>query len=78
MLENQVVIYPIPASDIVTIKTNLNVKSATIFNILGKEVKKHKNIDHNIINVSDLKKGIYFIKLHIEDGQTLTKKISID
>ncbi len=81
LLKN-ILIYPNPAKDIVTIETGIipstkiNLK---IYNTLGDEILDGINsstTENNMItmNLSSLKKGIYYIKL-ITDEQTATKKI---
>lgn len=67
--------YPNPSKgDILTINTNQNV-SLEIFNILGKSVSK-QNLSTNSkqINIGNLNKGLYLIKLTSEKG-SLTKKL---
>ncbi|MDR3047676.1 MAG: T9SS type A sorting domain-containing protein [Bacteroidales bacterium] len=67
-----VVVYPNPASQSVTIKTNgeRTIKRAEIYNMLGKLVK---NVENNAsemqVQVNDLLQGIYFIKLFSNQEQ---------
>lgn len=55
-------VYPNPAKDVVNIKTNKDVNSIQIFSLTGQLVK---TIDKNVraINVSDLKKGVYLLRV---------------
>ncbi len=74
-------IFPNPALDIINIKTNYNLyKKIDIYNILGKKVlSKTVNKNNNIykLNIKQLKKGIYFIK--IQTGKSIIiKKIIKD
>ena len=58
-------IYPNPASDIITISTNIHKEAIIITNILG-EILIEKSIESTseIIDLSSLKKGIYFITIN--------------
>lgn len=65
-LKNQEIkIYPNPASDIITISTNIHKEAIIITNILG-EILIEKSIESTseIIDLSSLKKGIYFITIN--------------
>ena len=81
-LNNQVSIFPNPARDEINIKITNNsvVKKMELFSILSSKVHQIKNIDFNSnkiqkIDVSNLKKGVYFLKLELMDGNTITKKL---
>ncbi|WP_299121477.1 FG-GAP-like repeat-containing protein [uncultured Winogradskyella sp.] len=67
-------IYPNPVEDELTIKTSGNVidKIATVFDINGKRVLNMK-LKSNIINVSSLTSGIYFLRLESE-GKIMKRK----
>jgi hypothetical protein len=66
-------VYPNPASDMLYVNCK-NLKSVEIFNLLGENVASYGNV--KAINVADLTKGIYFVKL-ATDSKTVTKKINI-
>jgi len=58
-------LYPNPASNSFTVKSRIRPDNYEIFNALGQKIKTLKvnsNQDLNI-NVENLKEGIYFIKL---------------
>lgn len=57
---NDFKIIPNPATDYLFIE-NLDVKNAIIYNTLGKETMKVN--DENMIDVSSLSKGVYFIRV---------------
>ena len=69
-------VYPNPVtSGIFYINTDFNeVKSVTIFDILGKQVLKTKT--NNAVNVSALNSGVYILKI-TENGATATRKLII-
>ena len=65
-------IFPIPTLNQLSINTELEFNEISIIDITGKTIKTIKQ-NTNTINVADLSKGIYFIKLVTDEG-TITKK----
>ena len=63
-------IYPNPTSDIVNIEGNYSQLKVVVYDILGKQVM-NKSIT-NSIDISQLEKGVYILKL--SDGVKLTTK----
>lgn len=64
-------IYPNPTFDSFSIKNDEQVAGVSVFNIIGKEVlteKHHSGIEHN---VSELKRGIYLVRLKDENDEVL-------
>ncbi|MFV5701788.1 T9SS type A sorting domain-containing protein [Flavobacterium sp. XS2P12] len=72
-------IYPNPVKNILNIadKKQLEVSSITIYNTLGQLVQTFINADNNTtaIDVSQLKTGIYFIKINSDKESTTSKFI---
>ncbi len=85
-LEMDVRIYPNPANQEMTIEisqipdADIGHYSFTVLNMLGEALKivplKSENLHSikTIIDVSDLKQGVYFIRLTTESGITVTRK----
>jgi len=73
-LNNLIKIFPNPASNYLQIETKgIEIPKVTIIDLQGKEILvKTNNLDR--INVSNLSKGVYFIKLNTPNT-TITKKI---
>jgi len=69
-------IYPNPTSDILNInfENNLVLQEVTIYNNLGQMVK---TATENVINVSSLAKGLYFVEVTTNQGKA-TKKVIIN
>lgn len=68
-------IYPNPATDFITIEVNnIQISSVNVYDILGKNVISKNSLDNNTLSISNLKKGVYFLKIEAE-GITSTKKI---
>jgi hypothetical protein len=71
-------VYPNPAENQLTVKSNFRISSLCIQDISGRFVyKKECNTKELIINISFLKEGIYFITQVSDSGQTSTSKLVI-
>ena len=69
--ENNLVLFPNPATDEITIKTNGNLKGATISisSLLGQELEKFTlNSKVKTLNISNYQSGIYILKVNSQDG----------
>ena len=72
-----IIVYPNPVKDVITL-INLNgQESISVHNILGKKIKLPTlQLDKSVrINVSSLKTGIYFVSVLKEDGGSKTIQI---
>ncbi len=72
-------IYPNPTHDSFSIKNDTKVSEISVFNIIGKLVLSETHVQGVSHNVSELKKGIYLVRLLDEDDEIikvirLTKK----
>ncbi|MEH6763350.1 MAG: T9SS type A sorting domain-containing protein [Aequorivita antarctica] len=68
-------VYPIPASDIINLKYNkdISISRIRIYNLQGKQVLLiTKNLSQ--INIESLKSGIYFILAENNENKMLTRK----
>lgn len=68
----EISIYPNPFKDILQISDTKGVKSITVTDIAGRQLKTLKA--SNEINLSDLGSGLYLIGLQMEDGSVKTLK----
>jgi ELWxxDGT repeat protein len=69
-------IYPNPVKNSFSVKSsNIDLEKIEIYDVLGKLVNNLKPNGNNIYNISDLKQGLYFVKLNTKSGKTLTRKI---
>lgn len=69
-------IYPIPTIDYLTIQLldpKLKIETVQLNDIVGRG--KQLNYTENEVDLSNISKGIYFIRLTFENGQVLTRKI---
>lgn len=66
-------IYPNPTSDIVNIKSPINVMSLSLFSIDGR--KLFENYKENKIDISSYNTGIYILNVVLKDGTSFKHKI---
>ena len=66
-------LYPIPTKNIVTITSKSKIVQLDVYNQLGQLVLQNKNL--NYIDLSNLKSGLYFIKIKDVNGALGVKKI---
>ncbi|MDR1726095.1 MAG: leucine-rich repeat protein [Bacteroidales bacterium] len=75
---NTVSLYPNPANTEIIIESP-NMEAITISNLLGQRVYYYKiiGVKKHIINVADLKKGLYIVQISNHNGNVITKKLEI-
>jgi len=66
--ENYVKVFPNPANDFLNVECKLPDAELKVFNILGNEVTQAKISYKGQIDISNLNKGVYFIRLQTESG----------
>lgn len=68
-------VYPNPASNVFNIKGVNNVMDINIYDITGKLVKQLKNTTLKTIDISNLKQGVYVVKVSSQNKNGLFKLI---
>jgi hypothetical protein len=71
-IDDDILIYPNPTKDILNIKTTKNINRFSLFNELGVEFVIENPTSQ--IDLSSLSKGIYIVKINIDEN-TIIKKI---
>ena len=66
-------IYPNPAKEIIYI-TAKDVNLVSVYNSLG-QIVMSEMINDNVLNVSSLAKGVYFVKMQDENSNVIVKKL---
>jgi photosystem II stability/assembly factor-like uncharacterized protein len=61
-------IYPNPAKDYITLKTNYNITQIEIIDNSGKTVLKSRNIELNKVDIQHLNPGIYIVRAFYQDN----------
>ncbi|WP_372757497.1 T9SS type A sorting domain-containing protein [Mariniflexile sp.] len=78
VLASKLNIYPNPVKDNITIESSsVKISSVELYNVVGQKVKSQTTLIDNKLNVADLSKGMYLLKVSAE-GSSTTKKILID
>lgn len=70
---NNVSIYPNPAENNLYIRSNTTFNKVAIHNVVGTQIKEFSNVLQSI-NVSDLKTGVYIIRLTDTNGKTVASR----
>jgi hypothetical protein len=75
---NSVKLYPNPAQDVINIESKtVRLSTVDVYNVLGAKVMSSEILNDRV-NVSSLRKGVYFMKINAEEGGSATKKIVIE
>lgn len=79
-LDTEVTILPNPATEALNINaTQSNIESVEIFDALGKSVERQHfdAIENVVVDISNFKKGIYFVRVTTKNGSYLKKCVKI-
>ena len=68
-------IHPNPFKEKVNIEINKSIESIMLYSILGKQVYKSTSIIDFESFTSNLKSGVYLLKLMTTEGESITKKL---
>lgn len=76
---NEIIVYPNPSAETVTINSTFNINNVTVFSIDGKQIGVFRNpMTSNVfsIDVQNLSIGIYNLKINTDNGN-VNKKVII-
>ncbi|MCL3781068.1 T9SS type A sorting domain-containing protein [Prolixibacteraceae bacterium JC049] len=75
--DNSIVLFPNPVKDVVYVNAKQKVKDYTIFNLAGKVIYQSESIGQTTFKqeTSDLNSGIYVMRINLENGETIHKKM---
>lgn len=65
------VIYPNPTTDVFQIKNDANIKTVSIFNIVGRQISTINHTQGMIHDVSTLRAGMYLVRLENQNGEVV-------
>jgi len=72
--QEKIALYPNPTSN--AFKLSVNAKTVKIYNTLGKEVKSFEAVNaHQILNISELKTGLFFVQITDDSDVKETLKL---
>lgn len=71
------VLYPNPASDVLYIEHVRPVTEIRVFDILGQVVGDFKTAGSRnyVVDISELKKGVYFVRIRDEENNIYSQKV---
>lgn len=74
------VMAPNPAIDEVTVSSSQDIANISVMDISGRELSAFKNIHTNIVTIPtvNLSKGIYFIEVKTDNGNTTIQKLIVN
>jgi hypothetical protein len=70
-------VYPNPAKDMLYVASDMDLRSARVFDVTGKLVREF-TLDGGLnrtLNIADLNNGIYFVEVETANGASSTSKI---
>ncbi|WP_298495498.1 T9SS type A sorting domain-containing protein [uncultured Algibacter sp.] len=78
VLASKLNIYPNPAQDFIQIESkDVKISSVQMYSLIGQEVVSSKSLVNNRLDISNLSRGIYLLKVNSDNG-SLTKKIVVE
>ncbi len=72
-----IILYPNPVKNVLTIKTSLTIEKLEVFNVSG-QIVMSESISSKTFNMSDLSKGVYIVKIYQENDVVSTKRFIKD
>ena len=76
VFNNKYNVYPIPANDVLNIEGLSPNTTLSIYSITGKELRQiEAAYSTNSINISDMEKGVYFLKISVQGDTEIHKFI---
>lgn len=72
--QGEIKIYPNPVKENLHIETNSKITRIELFNIVGQKLEELNNKE-KFFNLSNQSKGVYILKIQMENGKMETKKI---
>ena len=71
-------LYPNPTVGQLNIESDQNISEVAIFNTLGQQVLVSRNLGNkSLMNVSNLSKGTYTMRVSLQNGETIIRKFII-
>ena len=68
-VDNNVSIYPNPATEVLNVNANSNIQSVEVMNIMGQTIQSiNANDNYTQINISNLANGVYMLRVNTENG----------
>ena len=75
--ETKTEIFPNPAKSHITIKSNKEIDSVSMYTITGSEIFSNKIFSNDKLNVSNMNPGTYLLLIYYKDKTKESKKIIV-
>ena len=69
--KDELSVYPNPADNYFSLKSNAGVSKVLLYNIVGKEVKRFNALGNNYFEITDLSKGTYLVRAIDNKGKII-------
>ena len=77
-LTNSIKLYPNPAKGILHIDSNhLSISKIEFYSIIGNKISERKE-NYNLINIADLSRGVYLLKVYVENDKVVIKRLIVE
>ena len=77
-LSKSVKLYPNPAKGILNIDSNrLPISKIEFYSIIGNKILETKE-NYNLIHIEDLSKGVYLVKVYMENNKVAVKRLIVE
>ena len=75
--KNDISLFPNPVDNILNFLTSdsISVSQIIIYDLMGKQINNYNSIINNSIDINNLSKGIYLVKIITSNNDVITKKI---
>ena len=75
--KNNISLFPNPVDNVLNFQTSgsLSVSQIIIYDLMGKQINNYINIINNSIDINNLSRGIYLIKIIASNNDVITNKI---
>ncbi|UQB68408.1 T9SS type A sorting domain-containing protein [Epilithonimonas zeae] len=71
--KSKIQVYPNPVNDVLTVSSDKKVNQISVYNVSGQLIQEINN--SNVINLTKLSSGVYFVKTVVEGKTEMTKVI---
>ena len=70
-------VFPNPTTDYIQISNSTNIKKVVIYNMFGKEVKSYFHYANALHDVSEIKAGMYIVKM-LDEKNKVVKSVKLN
>ena len=75
--EQSVIIFPNPTKDKISVSSSANVSDIQIYDVIGNSYSISKTNNPNEWDIEHLSNGVYFIKIHLSNNNTIIKRFVV-